>query len=48
MLILTGGEERTNGEYGQLLAEAGLNLAKVQRITLLTASSRQSRHDHDA
>ncbi len=33
MLILTGGQERTNAEYGQLLAEAGLSLAKVQPIT---------------
>ncbi len=32
MLILTGGQERTNAEYGQLLAKAGLNLAKVQPI----------------
>ena len=48
MLILTGGQERTNAEYGQLLAEAGLSLAKVQPITPPTVSSRQSRHDHDA
>ena len=33
MLILTSGQERTNAEYGQLLAEAGLSLAKVQPIT---------------
>jgi len=32
MLAVTGGQERTNAEYGQLLAEAGLNLAKVQPI----------------
>ena len=32
MLILTGGQERANAEYGQLLAEAGLSLAKVQPI----------------
>ena len=33
MLILTGGQERTNAEYGQLLAEAGLSPAKVQPVT---------------
>ena len=33
MLVFTGGQERTNAEYGQLLAEAGLNLAKVQPVT---------------
>ena len=32
MLVVTGGQERTNAEYGQLLAEAGLNLAKVQPV----------------
>ena len=32
MLIITGGQERTNAEYGQLLAEAGLSLAKVQPV----------------
>lgn len=32
MLVLTGGQERTNAEYGQLLAEAGLSLAKVQPV----------------
>jgi SAM-dependent methyltransferase len=32
MLILTGGQERANAEYGQLLAKAGLSLAKVQPI----------------
>jgi SAM-dependent methyltransferase len=32
MLVLTGGRERTNAEYGQLLAEAGLKLAKVQPV----------------
>ena len=30
MLVITGGQERTNAEFGQLLAEAGLRLAKVQ------------------
>jgi SAM-dependent methyltransferase len=33
MLVFTGGQERTNTEYGQLLAEAGLNLARVQPVT---------------
>jgi hypothetical protein len=32
MLIVTGGQERTNAEYRQLLAEAGLKLAKVQPV----------------
>ena len=32
MLVVTGGQERTNAEYGQLLAEAGLNLATVQPV----------------
>ena len=32
MLVVTGGRERTNAEYGQLLAEAGLSLAKVQPV----------------
>jgi SAM-dependent methyltransferase len=32
MLVLTGGRERTNAEYGRLLAEAGLSLAKVQPV----------------
>jgi hypothetical protein len=32
MLILTGGQERTNAEYGALLTVAGLNLAKVQPV----------------
>jgi O-methyltransferase domain/Dimerisation domain len=32
MLVVTGGQERTNAEYGQLLAEAGLSLAKVQPV----------------
>jgi SAM-dependent methyltransferase len=32
MLVFTGGQERTNAEYGQLLAEAGLSLAKVQPV----------------
>lgn len=32
MMVLPGGRERTNDEYGQLLAEAGLNLARVQPV----------------
>jgi SAM-dependent methyltransferase len=32
MLVFTGGRERTNAEYGQLLAQAGLNLASVQPV----------------
>ena len=32
MLVITGGKERTNAEYGKLLAEAGLNLARVQPV----------------
>lgn len=32
MLVITGGQERTNAEFGQLLAEAGLRLAKVQLV----------------
>ena len=30
MMVFSGGQERTNAEYGQLLAEAGLNLGTVQ------------------
>jgi SAM-dependent methyltransferase len=33
MLVFTGGRERTNAEYGQLLTEAGLNLTTVQPVT---------------
>jgi SAM-dependent methyltransferase len=33
MLVFTGGQERTNAEYGQLLAEAGLKLTRVQPVT---------------
>ena len=29
MLVVTGGRERTTAQYGQLLAEAGLSLAKT-------------------
>jgi O-methyltransferase domain/Dimerisation domain len=32
MLVFTGGQERTNAEYGALLAGAGLELAKVQPV----------------
>jgi predicted O-methyltransferase YrrM len=32
MLVMTGGQERTTAEYGQLLSEAGLSLAKVQPV----------------
>jgi hypothetical protein len=32
MLVLTGGQERTNAEYGALLATAGLRLATVRPV----------------
>ena len=32
MLMLTGGQERTNAEYAKLLEAAGLTLGTVQRI----------------
>ena len=32
MLVFTGGQERTNAEYGELLTTAGLNLTKVQPV----------------
>jgi hypothetical protein len=32
MLIFTGGQERTNAEYGTLLSAAGLNLVNVQPV----------------
>jgi hypothetical protein len=32
MLVFTGGQERTNAEYAQLLADAGLRLTKVQPV----------------
>jgi hypothetical protein len=32
MLVLTGGQERTNAEYGKLLNAAGLKLGNVQPI----------------
>jgi len=32
MLIFTGGQERTNAEYGRLLTEAGLSLGTIQPV----------------
>jgi SAM-dependent methyltransferase len=32
MLVFTGGKERTNAEYGQLLAHAGMRLASVRPV----------------
>jgi SAM-dependent methyltransferase len=32
MLVFTGGQERTNAEYGELLTAAGLQLARVQPV----------------
>ncbi|HTZ29016.1 MAG TPA: hypothetical protein VMC83_33755 [Streptosporangiaceae bacterium] len=32
MLLLSGGQERTNAEYGALLAEAGLRLSRIQPV----------------
>lgn len=32
MLVITGGQERTNAEYGDLLATAGLTVGKVQPV----------------
>jgi len=32
MLVITGGQERTNAEYDQLLAQAGLSLAQVRPV----------------
>jgi hypothetical protein len=32
MLVLTGGKERTNAEYGELLERAGLKLQTVQAV----------------
>ena len=32
MLVMSGGRERATAEYGQLLAEAGLSLGKVQPV----------------
>jgi O-methyltransferase domain len=33
MLVITGGQERTNAEYGRLLEAAGLRLGKIERVT---------------
>jgi hypothetical protein len=32
MMVFTGGQERTNAEYGRLLATAGLTITKVQPV----------------
>jgi hypothetical protein len=32
MLVITGGQERTNAEYGDLLASAGLSIGKVHPV----------------
>ena len=32
MLVITGGQERTNAEYGRLLAAAGLRLGQIQPV----------------
>ena len=32
MLVLTGGQERTNAEYGKLLEAAGLKLGNIQPV----------------
>jgi len=32
MLVVTGGRERTNAEYGELLAAAGLTPGQVQAV----------------
>lgn len=34
MLVFTGGQERTNAEYGELIAAAGLNLAQVRPVAV--------------
>lgn len=33
MLVITGGKERTNAEYGRLLDAAGLKLGKIEPVT---------------
>jgi hypothetical protein len=33
MLVITGGQERTNAEYGRLLEAAGLRLGKIEPVT---------------
>jgi hypothetical protein len=32
MLVITGGQERTNDEYGELLSAAGLKLGSVHPV----------------
>jgi len=32
MLVITGGQERTNDEYGTLLRSAGLRLGTIQPV----------------
>ncbi len=32
MLVITGGQERTNAEYGRLLAAAGLRSGRIQPV----------------
>jgi hypothetical protein len=32
MLVITGGQERTNDEYGELLRSAGLRLGAIQPV----------------
>jgi SAM-dependent methyltransferase len=34
MLVFTGGQERTNAEYGRLLSAAGLSLGKIQPVAV--------------
>jgi O-methyltransferase domain len=37
MLLLSGGQERTNNEYGKLLTDAGFSLAGSSRLQRRTA-----------
>jgi hypothetical protein len=32
MLVVTGGRERTNAEYGQVLHDAGFTVGKIQPV----------------
>ena len=32
MLVITGGQERANAEYGKLLEAAGLKLGKIEPV----------------
>jgi len=34
MLVVTGGQERTNAEYGRLLSAAGMSLGKIQPLAV--------------